>query len=250
MKIVSWNCNGALRKKTKFIDSYSADILVIQECEDPARSTKTYQSWAADYVWHGDNKNKGIGIFARNGNRIEKLNWSGEFTLTGIQSKSPALTWRSEELKSFLPCRINGEYLLLGVWTKANDSSSIGYMGQFWKYLQIQKADLSGDKTIICGDFNSNTIWDEPGRWWNHSDVVAELEDIGLQSVYHYINEEVQGKESQPTLFLQKNPDKAYHIDYFFVAEDFLTNCEMEIEKSEQWLKYSDHAPLALTTAD
>ena len=250
MKIVSWNCNGALRKKTDFIDSYAADILVIQECEDPARSTKEYQSWAGNYLWHGDNKNKGIGIFARNGYTIEKLDWSGEFILTGIQSKSPALTWKSDELKSFLPCRINDEYTLLGVWTKANDSSSIGYMGQFWKYLQIHKADLSGDKTVICGDFNSNVFWDEPGRWWNHSDVVGELKDIGLQSVYHHFNNEKQGQETQKTLFLQKNPKKAYHIDYFFVSEDLLLKSEMGVEKSAQWIKYSDHASLALTIPD
>jgi len=246
MKIISWNCNGALRKKTEFIDSYSADILVIQECEEPNQSTKAYRSWAGDYLWHGDNKNKGIGIFARNGYRLENLSWSGEFTLTGVQSKSPALTWSSDELKSFLPCKINKEYTLLGVWTKANNSSSIGYMGQFWKYLQIHKADLSGDKTIICGDFNSNSIWDEPGRWWNHSDVVNELEDIGLQSVYHYVNKEEQGKEKQKTLFLQKNSDKAYHIDYFFVSEDLVLNCDMKIGDPGQWLGCSDHAQIFL----
>lgn len=250
MKIISWNCNGALRKKTEFIDIYSADILVVQECEYPGQSTKTYQSWAGEYIWHGDNKNKGIGIFARNGCKVEKLGWSGEFTLTGIQSKSPAQTWKSDELKSFLPCRINDEYTILGVWTKANDSSSIGYMGQFWKYLQIHKGDLSGDKTIICGDFNSNAIWDELGRWWNHSDVVAELEDIGLRSVYHHLNNEKQGEEKQPTLLLQKNPKKAYHIDYSFVSEDLLLHSDMEIEKSSQWINYSDHAPFALTIPD
>ncbi|MBU2514203.1 endonuclease/exonuclease/phosphatase family protein [bacterium] len=246
MKIISWNCNGALRKKTEFIDSYSADILVIQECEDPSQSTKAYRSWAGDYLWHGDNKNKGIGIFARNGHKVEKLDWSGEFTLTGIKSKSPALTWRSEELKSFLPCKINDEYTLLGVWTKANDSTSIGYMGQFWKYLQIHRDDLSGDKTIICGDFNSNAIWDEPGRWWNHSDVVNELEDIGLRSVYHHAKEEKQGEETQKTLFLQKNSDKAYHIDYFFASEDLLSNSDVNIANPDQWIEYSDHAPIIL----
>lgn len=244
MKIVSWNCNGALRKKTEFIDSYCADILVIQECEDPSQSTKAYRSWAGDYLWHGDNKNKGIGIFARNGFRNDKLHWSGKFTLTGVQSNSPALNWRSEKVKSFLPCKINDEYTLLGVWTKANDSSSIGYMGQFWKYLQIHKADLSGDKTIICGDFNSNAIWDEPGRWWNHTDVVAELEHIGLKSVYHHVKGEMQGRETEKTLFLRKNPSKAYHIDYFFISADLLSNSDIEIGKSEQWLKFSDHAPL------
>jgi len=247
MKIISWNCNGALRKKTDFIDSYSADVLVIQECEDLSQSTKAYRSWAGNYLWYGDNKNKGIGIFAQNDYKIERLNWSGEFTLTGLTSNSPALSWKSDELKSFLPCRINNEYTLLAVWTKANDSSSIGYVGQFWKYLQIHKADLSGDKTIICGDFNSNAIWDEPGRWWNHSDVVNELEDIGLRSLYHYCEKENQGEETKPTLFHQKNIEKEYHVDYTFVSDDLLSASSIEVGERKKWIKISDHMPLVIT---
>lgn len=250
MKIISWNCNGALRKKIEFIDSYSADILVVQECEDPGQSTKAYRSWVGDYLWHGDNKNKGIGIFARNGHRVEQLNWSKTYTQKGIYNSNPAKSWNSDDLKLFLPCRIDDDITLLAVWTKKNKSDYFGYIGQFWKYLQIHREDLSKEKTVICGDFNSNVRWDKIDSWWNHSDVVQELKDIGLQSVYHVVNNEMQGQESQPTLFLQKNPEKAYHIDYFFVSEDLLKDSEMDIEKSAQWLKNSDHAPLTLTISD
>jgi exonuclease III len=38
MKIITWNCNGAFRKKFESLVSIDADILVIQECEDPAES--------------------------------------------------------------------------------------------------------------------------------------------------------------------------------------------------------------------
>ena len=66
MKIVTWNCNGALRKKFEPITELGADICIVQECEDPTRTKdSSYKDWASNHIWIGDNKNKGIGIFAR-----------------------------------------------------------------------------------------------------------------------------------------------------------------------------------------
>lgn len=60
MKIVTWNCNGALHKKTQEADLLNAGILVIQECEDPEQSTLDYRAWAGSYLWARKSKNKGI----------------------------------------------------------------------------------------------------------------------------------------------------------------------------------------------
>lgn len=230
MKIVTWNCNGAFRKKFEIISSLNADLYVIQECEHPHESQqKKYEEWAENFVWIGDTKNKGLAIFARPEIKLEKLDWSNQY--------------KDHFVKHFLPCRVNQDFDLLGVWTHRNNSPNFGYIGQFWKYLQVNKTKLNS--TIIAGDFNSNVIWDEWDRWWNHSDVVMELKELGIESLYHKYSGEPQGNETNPTLYFQKKLERPYHIDYVFGSQKFSDKLiKVEIGQIDKWLGISDHMPI------
>lgn len=230
MKILTWNCNGALRNKFDNLSDFNADIIVIQECENPAETKhKGYIKWAENHLWIGDSKNKGIGIFAKENIELKKLNWSDNY--------------KAHKVKHFLPCSVNGDFNLLAIWTHNNKSPTFGYIGQLWKYLQVNKSNLN--KSLIIGDFNSNKIWDKCDRCWNHSDVVNELNEIGIESLYHNYWKEEQGIETKPTFFLHRKLEKPYHIDYVFGSTEFINGLKkMEFGEIDEWLKVSDHLPI------
>ncbi len=227
MKIITWNCNGAFRKKVEAILQFQADIYVIQECESPEQAKGIYQQYFSDFLWKGANKNKGIGIFVRAGIKLKELHWP------------------DENLELFLPVLLNEKIQLLAVWAKQANSPTFQYIGQIWKYLQLNLEQLD-ETVLICGDFNSNSKWDVWDRWWNHSDVVNKLEKQNIYSIYHRNFTEQQGHESQPTFFLQRNKLKPYHIDYIFASDQYwnLKSVKFKIGDVQYWLSLSDHLPL------
>ncbi|NND83210.1 MAG: endonuclease/exonuclease/phosphatase family protein [Gammaproteobacteria bacterium] len=247
MIIVTWNCSGALRKKLDQADSLNADVLIVQECEDPSQSTKAYREWAGEHLWIGNNKNKGIGVFPKSGNSVQILNWSGTFKLQGMQTASASTSWATEDLQLFLPFSLNGQYNILACWTKGDNSQIFGYMGQFWKFLQIHRKELQQENTIVLGDFNSNAKWDKPDRWWSHTDTINELAAINIESLYHYQSGERPGQETEPTFYLQRNEAKPYHIDYVFMASQLLRRSNLKLGEINDWIAASDHIPLCVT---
>ena len=210
-----------------------ADLYVIQECEDPSVSSDVeFRTWCKNYLWVGENKRKGLGVFARDDLLLEKCELDpGEFEL-------------------FLPCRVAERLALLAVWTRISISPSFGYIGQLGMYLRRHKDFFEQDNLLIMGDLNSNAQWDRLNRRWNHTGVVGELEQIGLKSAYHYVQQEKHGQESTPTFFMHRHREKPYHIDYAFVSDSMLQEVSLVIERPDPWLEFSDHMPVILNIAN
>jgi exonuclease III len=226
MKIVTWNCNGAFRKKFRAVSEFEAHIYVIQECENPKLvDDKEFTDWAAGSLWTGNNDRKGLGIFAGNSVEIKMLDWD------------------ARKLEHFITCSVNGDFNLIGTWCHGASLKKFAYIGQLWKYLKLHKAKLG--KAVITGDFNSNTFWDKKGRVWNHSEVVRELAVSNINSLYHKHFVENQGAETQPTFYLQKNILKPYHLDYIFASDALCPVIKwFTVGSPEKWLPLSDHMPV------
>ncbi|WP_037546685.1 endonuclease/exonuclease/phosphatase family protein [Spirochaeta lutea] len=229
MKILTWNCNGAFRKKIRNIDVSKIDILIIQECENPdmVKFEDDFYNAFEHRLWVGDTKNKGLGVYSRN--RIKKID---------IDNKH-----HGRKLKHFIAFADHNEQKYLAAWTHKNDCAAFQYIGQL--YLLMEKNQEFIKNSIILGDLNSNTIWDEWDRWWNHSDIVKILTVYGIKSVYHVMNNEEQGKESQPTFFHRKDLLKSYHIDYIFSPQKLIENTrDFKIIKEDNLTEMSDHLAL------
>lgn len=162
----------------------------------------SYSNFARNYIWNGENKNKGLGIFARQDISIENNGWDAYC------------------LRNFLSVKVNRDFDLIGVW------ACKPYIEEYYAY-QSRHIEKFNDKTVIIGDFNSNKIWDKTRGTKNHMNVVKELESKNLISAYHFIYHEKQGEETQSTFYLYRHLDKGYHIDHCFIKADRIKNYQV-----------------------
>lgn len=234
MKIVTWNCNMAFRKKAHLLIEYKPDIVIIPECEHPDKLVFPKNAPApTDILWFGTNKNKGLGILSYNRFRLRRFRDYNE----SIKFVAPVTVSNDKE-----------NFMLYAIWANNPTDPDGNYITQVWKAINYYNKKLKKRKTMLIGDFNSNTIWDKPRRIGNHSTVVQKLEIKGIYSVYHKYYNQIQGQEQHPTLYLHRSREKPYHIDYCFVSEDFLNKLEsVEIGSYDYWIKFSDHVPIIVS---
>lgn len=218
IKIVSWNCCCAFRKKFQFIECEAADIYVIQECENPDKYKKEFLVFPYKYYWIGKNQNKGLCVFVK-------------------EKYDTKIHIFNDNYNYFLSIQVDG-IIIVGVWANSP------YIEEYFEY-QKENIQQYTDKTILIGDFNSNAKWNSLHGEKNHTTVVDELKQYGFISAYHYSTTESQGCETTNTFYLHRNAAKGHHIDYCFLKPDMLN--EFKILDDPKWLEHSDHMPLILS---
>lgn len=233
MKIITWNCNMAFRKKVGSILIEQPDILIVPECENQDRLFfDSNLKQPTDIFWYGDNPNKGIGVFSYSNFKIKLL-----------EIHNP-------KFRYVLPLRVYNDkinFIIFAVWAQKPERHDC-YTEQIWNAVHYYETLLSEENIIIAGDFNSNSIWDKPNRIYNHTNLVDFLESKNIFSTYHHFHNQIQGKEKHKTLFMHRKIDRPYHIDFCFASKNLIEKINtVEIGTYETWTKYSDHKPLSVS---
>jgi exodeoxyribonuclease-3 len=231
MKIITWNCNMAYRKKANAIMVHLPDIVIVQECECP-ENLKFAQDVIRpnDVLWFGTNKHKGLGIFSYSNYRFKV-----------IDTYNPAL-------KTIVPILVTDsdiDFILFAIWANNPQDPEGQYVEQVWKAIKHYDKLLGAENLLLIGDFNSNTIWDKKHREGNHSNVVKHLAERDIHSLYHTHHGQIQGQEQHPTFYLYRHQNKPYHLDYCFGSGNLEKRLKsVEVCEHEYWNVYSDHVPM------
>lgn len=231
MRVISWNCNMAFRRKNAEILKYKPDILIIQECENKNKlKFGNLTPQPNNFSWFGNNENKGIGIFSYSDYKLNLIEFTTKF-------------------KYVIPFEIKGKinFNLCAIWAMDNqENRDERYIAQVWLGINYF-SKLLNEKTLVVGDFNSNKIWDYKSRIANHSDFVNYLSSKNIFSLYHTQYNENQGEESKPTLYMHRNITKPYHVDYCFASNIFIQQgYNFIVGNYNDWIKFSDHYPIII----
>ena len=273
MTIVSWNCNGGFWEKFDEISKLEADIYVICECGNPAKSESAeYKEFAKNYLWIGENKDRGLGIFAKKENlKLELIPHKNELVedyLVVKNEKKFYMGKKAEESKKeipkeeyiefrhILPVRVENSFNLLAVWAmgESKRGGSNNYVEMIHEFLDenIDNNELFGDTLIMCGDFNSSAVFnpkhtykrthrDIYGNHKNHTCLDCKLNKKGLFSVYHELTNEESGEEKQATFFQSRHLNNPYHLDYIYASKELFEGKTRIIRKGKKDDKDSDN---------
>jgi len=239
MKIITWNCLGALTNDKKdAILKLKPDVLVVQECGPQETFPEGFQPTGQEYI--GDEGQlRGLAVFGFNGFQTERLD----------DDNKP-------DIKFFLPLRVfKGDLslTLLAAWAWHKDGQ---YLDVFSAAVDHYGPIIGREKMLFLGDFNTpgtdNDLASptpDNANLKKHLEIVTKMSQKGVKSLFHTQNKVEHGKEKpeDATLYYKSDPSKPFHCDYCFASDDMEKRLKViEIGRPEEWIKFSDHMPLTI----
>jgi endonuclease/exonuclease/phosphatase family metal-dependent hydrolase len=214
------------QKKAHHVAALHPDIAVIPECG--RSSLAALEEYEYTGAWVGSNEHKGLGVFVRKPWRLRPLcrpkqRWIAAVDVEGRVS----------------PLRV------IAVWAcKVGEFKANNYIGQVYEAFLGNPDWFACPRTIVAGDFNSNSSWDYARPIGNHTAVVEILQKHGIVSAYHEFFEEEQGKETRKTLDFRKDRQNRFHIDYVFIPKAWRARLRKVSIGNHKWTALSDHRPM------
>ena len=242
MRLITWNTRHLNERRRDAIIELAPDILVLQEVyrDRPSLDLPGYHS-----SWHGFTE-LGIAVLWR----------SDHWTVRPLEE----LSW-----EVVMPFEVRGprDFTLLATWDfnlRARDGRAeaaralTGRKSQILARLSQSSPGPEGVPLVVAGDFNSSQVWDSQAKYRGGFAARAEaLAQLGLVSAYHAHCGEAFGAETRPTLLHTFRDDRAYHIDYVFLPEEWLDDVEeVEVGEPQRWIRElgSDHVPVVVDLRD
>ena len=188
LRIVTWNCNMALRLKFDRLRSLRPDVAVVQECADPDAVGKGWRPDCTSYDWIGFNPDKGLGIFT-----------FGDLALTRHSNYAETYTL-------YLPVTVSGwcHFNLLGMWAADPRRIPAGTTNDPFPALQHYHDFLAAEPSVVAGDFNRLPQQMSVQRNGPGSSVVDLLADAGLTNADFAMNDASRQPALRRTHFHQR----------------------------------------------
>ena len=229
MRIVTWNCQSGLRKKTAALLALDPDLAIVPECTQGAAAALTSAGY--HQLWFGDPDARGLAVF-----------FKPQFTLKPLGE--PVRSW-------IVPLDVScaAHFTLIAVWPCQKGGGISGYV-KLLRDAFAEHADWFGHgPVVVAGDFNSNAQFDITSDR-NHASLVSFLSKQGLVSAYHSHFQEEQGAETRPTFYMNRMQDEPFHVDYIFLPRAWMSSVtSVEVGTFAQWAALSDHRPLTVDLA-
>jgi exodeoxyribonuclease III len=229
MRLITWNCQGAFRKKYPLIARFNPDLAVIQECEHPDKLRWKDAPEPSCLAWFGDKSSKGLGIFS----------WT-DLSFTALADYDATIRY-CIPLQIEAPLRFHA----MAVWAMDHPDGKLSYSAQIYQAIAAYREFIQAEDTVFLGDFNSSKRTTPRARIGNHATLTIALEDLWLTSAYHHFYHEKQGKELHGTYFRGRKPEKKGHIDYVYLPVRWLRRlARVQLGDPAVWLAHSDHCPV------